>query len=164
MNGGIMERERSREPVERLQLLDRVAFDPGTESLTYDRVEIHEALASEELVELLSACCVAAHQTLESRRLVVAEVVDVRAGIRGERLHDAIDGGLERGTLVSVCKRPETLILPRRGGRTRRTAPQPEQILAAAFAGEPRALQIEEQVHWRWIGQSGEALPFDNRQ
>ena len=83
MNGGIMERQRSREPVELLELLDRVALDAGTQRLTHDGVEIHEALAAQEPVELLGARGVAAHQPLEGRRLVVAEVVDVRAGIRG---------------------------------------------------------------------------------
>jgi hypothetical protein len=113
VNGYAGKRERSREPVELLQLLDRVAFDAGTKALADDGVEVDEAFAAQELVDLLPPARVPAHQPLEGRGLVMPEVVDVSAGIRVERAHDAVDRRLERRALVSVCERPKTVILRR---------------------------------------------------
>ena len=59
---------------------------PGAQALAHDLEQVDEHLAAEELVDLLLARRVRAHQPGERRRLVGGVVVDVHVGIRATPL------------------------------------------------------------------------------
>ena len=71
-----------REAVERLEALDRVALHRRAEALADDLVEVDEPVAAEQLVHLLLARVVAAHEPAQVRRLVGRVVVDVEVRVR----------------------------------------------------------------------------------
>ena len=152
----VVERHRPREPVELLELLDRVALHAGAQRLPHHGVQVHEALGAQQPVQLVAAGGVPAHQPLERGRLVVPEVIHVQAGMLGPRLHHGVDDGFERRALLDVVVGPERAIALGR--------PQPEQILAPALAGEARALQVQEHVAGRRLRQPGQAQARRHRQ
>ena len=92
---------RALEAVELLDVLDRVAGDRGAERLPRHPVEVDEHLAAEEVVELVLARPVLAHQALERGRLVGRVVVDVHAGEAAAALGDRVEESLEAVSLSS---------------------------------------------------------------
>ena len=84
------------EPVELLDRLDRVAVDRGAERLLDDAVEVDEHLPAQEVVDLLLARPVLAHQPRERGALVGGVVVDVHPRVAAAPLDDPVDELLER--------------------------------------------------------------------
>ena len=162
------------EAVERFELFDRVALDAGAQRLSQHRVEIDEAFGAQQPIELVTARRVAAHELLERGRLVVAEVIDVHAGIGRPRLHDGVDRGLERRALLGVGEGPlggggSSGRSGRRPGRPDSTTPHqrppahsPNEILPSAIPREACTLQIEKQIAGRRLRQPRQALTFDD--
>ena len=83
------------EAVERLDRLDRVARGRGAERLADDAVEVDEHLAAEEVVDLVLARPVLAHQPGQRGALVGGVVVDVQPGVPAAALDEPVDEPLE---------------------------------------------------------------------
>ena len=104
-------RGRALEAVELLHLLDRVARHRGAERLPDDAVEVDEDLLPEEVVDLVLADGVLAHEPPERGSLVRRVVVDVQDRDSG--------GGARRASRRSGRRRPSRR--PGRGPRPRRS-------------------------------------------
>ena len=91
---------------ERLQLLEPVAGTRGADAVADDAEQVDEDLAPQQVVDLVLARAVAAHQPLERGDLVLRVVVDVHVGVLAQaRVHE-VDELLERGALlvaVAAC-------------------------------------------------------------
>ena len=155
MQRRLAQRDRPLEPVEGLQLLERIALDAGAHRLADDGVQIDEPLGPQQPVELALARGVAAHQALERGRLVGREVIDVQPGKALPARHHEVDEGLEGRPLRGGIKGPARVILGL-AGRPRGPA---EQILEPARADEGIALEVEEDVARRGLGQAAKPLP-----
>ena len=79
------------EAVELLHLLDRVAGHRRAERLARDPEEVDEHLAAQEVVDLLLARPVLAHEARERGALVRRVVVDVHAREAAAALDDVVD-------------------------------------------------------------------------
>ena len=77
-------------------VLQRVRLDAGAQPLPHHLQQVDEHLAAEQLVDLLLARRVRAHQPRERRRLVGGVVVDVHVRERAPALGDEVDELLER--------------------------------------------------------------------
>ena len=143
-DAGALERLRAREAVQRLELLERVLLDARAQRLLHDGVEVDEALRAQQSVDLGLARRVAAHQALERRRLVRAEVIDVHAGIGGPARQDRVDQRLEAAALGGPVERPAVMVdrQPSSARSVRRNRDHPaEQVLDPAARrrrGRPR--------------------------
>ena len=141
--------------VERLELLDRIAFDAGADTVAHDREEIDEELGAQQIVDFVLARRVAAHQALQRGRLVGREVVDVQVGIglraapsrsrRSARKPPSPPAGWKPSRRRSVaCRR-------------RRMKTIAEQKFEAAVADERIAFEVEEDVARRRFGKARQA-------
>ncbi len=136
---------------EGLELLQPVARPRGAEAVADDAVEVDEDLAAEEVVELALAGAVAAHQPLERGDLVGGVVVDVQVGVAREPLVHEVDEGLERDPLGLVVVRVERL-------EVAVDVEDPPEVLERAVGVPERvALEVEEEVAGRGVGQEREA-------
>ncbi len=153
-HAGVVEIGRPLEIVERLELLDRVLLDARAQRLLDDRMEIDEQPGAQHAVDLVLARRVAAHQTLDRRRLVGGEVIDVEIAVPRPALHDEIDERLERRSLRDGIERPERVI--DRASRAVLDDPA-EQVLAPRRTHEGIPFEIEEHVARRGRGQSLES-------
>ncbi len=133
------------ESVERFHLLDRVALDGGAHGLTDGAEQVDQDAASEELVDLVLAGPVPAHQALEGGRLVRRVVIDVERRIGGEALHDEVDQPLER---ASFALQGELAMFVARPDRTEpaRHVEDAEQVVEPVVERVRVALDVEEQV------------------
>ena len=84
-------------------------------------------------------------------------MIDVHRGIHTECGEDAIDHVFERAFLLGRVRRPERRVAVARVGDA-------EEIFAAAVEREPIALEIEEQIAARRLGQAQEAVLGSERQ
>jgi hypothetical protein len=112
-------------------------------------VQVDEASAPQQTIELRGPRGVPAREPPKRRRLVVLEVVHVHRGIARPGRHQEIHHGLECGPLLDVGVRPPAAILPVR--------PDAEQVLASALACEAGRLEVEEDVARRRQRQAIEA-------
>ncbi len=136
---------------EGLELLQPVARPRGAEAVADDAVEVDEDLAAEEVVELALAGAVAAHQPLERGDLVGGVVVDVQVGVAREPLVHEVDERLERDPLGLVVVRVERL-------EVAVDVEDPPEVLERAVGVPERvALEVEEEVAGRGVGQEREA-------
>ena len=136
---------------ERLQLLQPVARPRDVQAAADDLVEVDEDAAPEQVVELGLARAVLAHQPAQRRDLVGGVVVDVQRRVGGEPLVDEVDEALERGALLLAG-----------GGEDRLEAAvgvedAPEVLEAALVVPERVALEVEEEVARRGVGEEREA-------
>ena len=114
---------RAHEPVQLLDLLDRVARDAGPQRLLHDAVEVDEQLLPQPVVDLALARRVLAHQPPERGALVRRVVVDVQVGVDAAARLDPVDEALERGLLAVAVEAPDDLVAQsrrRRGSTSRR--------------------------------------------
>ena len=91
-----------------LDVLQRVRLDAGAQPLPHDLEQVDEHLAAQELVDLLLARRVRAHQPRQRRRLVGRVVVDVHVRERAPALADEVDELLERAPLPVAVDTPRT--------------------------------------------------------
>ena len=98
------------EAVELLDVLDRVARDRGAQGLARDAVEVDEHLAAQEVVDLLLARRVLAHEARERGALVGRVVVDVHAREAPAPLDDVVDELLEGALLGLAVVGPEGVV------------------------------------------------------
>ena len=136
---------------ERLQLLQPVARPRDVQAAADDLVEVDEDAAPEQVVELGLARAVLAHQAAQRRDLVGRVVVDVQRRVGGEPLVDEVDEALERVALLVAG-----------GGEDRleaavRVEDPPEVLEAALVVPERVALEVEEEVARRGVGEEREA-------
>ena len=96
----------ARELSERLDLLEGVARDARPQALAHGRVEVHEDLPAQQLVDRVFARRVDAHQLRDRGLLVGAVVVHVHAGIAREPLVDEVHERLEQTSLLRPVVRP----------------------------------------------------------
>src|SRR3954452_21750875 len=75
--------------------------------LAHDLEEVDEDAPAQEVVDLVLARAIPAHQALERGGLVARVVVDVRARVAGEPLVDEVDEVLERLLHGGAVVRPE---------------------------------------------------------
>ena len=92
---------------ELLDLLQPVRLDPGAQPLAHHLQQVDEHLAAQQLVDLLLARRVRAHQPRQRRRLVGRVVVHVHLRELAPALGDEIDELLERRPLAVGIERPE---------------------------------------------------------
>ncbi len=143
------------EAEELLDLLQRVARHRGAQGLARDPVEVDEHLAAQEVVDLLLARRVLAHEAGERGALVGGVVVDVHAREAAAALDDVVDEGLERRALLVARRRAEGAVdgLPVLG----ELEPAGEELEPAARL-EPRvALEVEPDVARGRLRQEREA-------
>src|SRR5438128_2129004 len=135
---------------DRLELLQAVPLDADPEPLAHDGVQVDEAAATEQPVERLGARRVVRDEALERRGLVNAEVIDAEIRVRLESREHEVEERLARRPLVRARERPAALVRPR-------PAPVAEgpagQVLEAAVAEEGIALEVEEHIAARRLGQ-----------
>ncbi len=68
-------------PEEWFQILDGVAFDTLEQGAFDQAVEIHERLASEQLIEFDFACCKSTHQAFQRRWFIRGEMIGMRVRV-----------------------------------------------------------------------------------
>ena len=153
---GIDQRNGAVEAVEHFQVLDRVALDPGAQALPHHSIEVNEAFGAEHLVQLLLARRVSTHQPLEGRRLIRGVVIDVHRFVLLRRLHNEIDYRLEGLALIVFIECPEASV-DRRAVRLNRH--HAEEVFAPSLSGKEIALEIEEHIAGRRLGQSTQPFP-----
>ena len=136
---------------ERLHLLQPVARPRGADAVADDAEQVDEDVAAEQVVELALARAVAAHQALERGDLVGGVVVDVQVGVAREPLVDEVDEALERDPLRLVVVRVERLEV------AVDVEDPPEVLERAGRVPERVALEVEEEVAGRGVGQEREA-------
>ena len=136
---------------ERLHLLQPVARPRGADAVADDAEQVDEDVAAEQVVELPLARAVAAHQPLERGDLVGGVVVDVQVGVAREPLVHEVDEALERDPLRLVVVRVERLEV------AVDVEDPPEVLEPAARVPERVALEVEEEVAGRGVGQEREA-------
>ena len=147
------------EPVQLLDLLDRVARDAGPQRLPDDAVEVDEQLLPQPVVDLALARRVLAHEAPDRGALVRRVVVDVQVGVDAAARLDPVDEALE-GRLLAVAVEPPDDLVARRGGTCPARVPvaPPEQILEPARRLVERvALEVEPDVAFRGRRQRAEA-------
>ena len=152
---------RALEAVQLLHGLDRVARDRGAERLAHDPEEVDEHLAAEEVVDLVLARAVLAHQAAERGALVGGVVVDVHAGEAAAALDDQVDEPLEAGLLRGAVAGPDAVV-----ARLAVLEVDPaEEVLEPAGRLEPRvALEVEPDVARARLGHEREAALVLDRQ
>ena len=126
------------EPVEDLEVFERVSLHPRPQCLAHDGVEIDEQARPQHAVDLAFASRVTAHQALEGGRLVRREVVDVEIRVARPAFHDRVDEALEGAALLGAIEGPGIPVL----GLGR----EPEQVLEATASREGVPLEVEEDV------------------
>jgi hypothetical protein len=137
--------------VELLDLLERVRLLRDPHALADDPEEVHEDAAAQQLVHLVLARGVAAHQPLDGPGLVGGVVVDVHPGWVSRRA-------------ITVSTRLEGPLLRVRSwaqggdGRAVLLDDRSDQELEAALEGPRVGLEVEEEVPRRGLGEGGEAL------
>src|SRR4051812_38004481 len=75
-------------PVERLELLDRVALGPDANALANCAIQVHEDPTAQQLVELLLARRVPTNEDLEVARLIRPVVVDVHLWVVAQTVRE----------------------------------------------------------------------------
>ena len=132
------------EAEELLDLLDRVAGHRSAQRLLRDAEEVDEHFAAEQIVDLLLARPVLAHEPRKHSALVGRVVVDVQVGEAAAALDDVVDEALEACALLIVVARPDVLV-PRHAAVVE--LDPAEEVLEPARRLEPRvALEIEPDV------------------
>ena len=143
------------EAEELLDVLDRVARHRGAQRLLRHPEEVDEHLAAEEVVDLLLARGVLAHEPRERGALVRRVVVDVHAREAAAALDDVVDEPLERLLLGVAVARPDVLVA--RLAVLAELDPA-DQVLEPARRLEPRvALEVEPDVARARLRQKREA-------
>ena len=160
MQGCLAQRNRPLEPVEGLQVLERVALDAGAHRLADDGVKIHEQLGPQHAVEFVLARGVAAHQALQRGGLVRCEVIDVEIRKARPPFRNQVDEGFEGRLLLGGSTGPAAVIQRVTGGRRHPS----EQVFEPAGAGEGIAFEVQEDVARRRRRQSAETAAFRHRQ
>ena len=157
------------EAVEGLEALDRVALDAGADSLPHDAIQVDEDAPLEEPVDLVLAGRVTLGEARERgllvRRVVVRVEGRARVEPRDQEIHQLLEGrrlGGERDEAVGVAA-PEGVEL--RDGRVgpawvildRGRVEHAEKVVDAIVERERIALEVEEEVASRRLGQDEEA-------
>jgi hypothetical protein len=86
VGSGICKGHRSCEPIEGLEVFDRVLLDARVQRMLDDGVKVHEALGAEHAVDLRLAGRVTPHQPLECGWLIRCVVIDVHLRVDAPRL------------------------------------------------------------------------------
>ena len=149
---------RAHEPVQRLDRLDRVALDRRAERLLDDAVEVDEHVVAQEVVHLLLARAVLAHEAAQRRALVGGVVVDVRAGIAAPALDHPVDEALEDLALAVAVARPRGLVA--HGAVLVAVAPAEQVLEPARRLVERMALEVEPDVAEVGLREQPEAAPL----
>ena len=137
------------EPVERLHLLDRVALDRGAERLADGAQQVDEDAAAEQLVDLVLARAVAAHQPLQRGRLVRRVVVDVQVRVAraAARMKKSISRSNARRSPSSVNSPSSSR--DQKAWNVPSTLEDAEQVVEPVVERVRVALDVEEQVAGR---------------
>ena len=136
---------------EDLHLLEPVARHRGDDPAAHDLEQVDEDAAAQQVVDLRLAGAVAAHQPAQRGDLVGGVVVDVHVGVLAQARVDEVDERLERGLLARVVVGPE------RREVVVRVEHAPEVLEAPVLVPERVALDVEEEVAGRGVGQEREA-------
>ena len=146
---------RALEAEELLDLLDRVARHRRAQRLLRHAEEVDEHLAAEEVVDLLLARAVLAHEPRERGALVRRVVVDVHAREAAAALDDVVDEPLEALLLGFPVARPDVLVARR---AVLAELDPAEEVLEPARRLEPGvALEVEPDVAGARLRQEREA-------
>ena len=97
---------------ERLDLLQRVTRHARTKSLPNNRVQVHEDLAPQQVVDRVLARAVFGHELFQRSVLVRAVVIHVHSGIGRQSIVNKIDKRLEHAALCDSVVRPDRPVLP----------------------------------------------------
>ena len=131
------------EPRQRLDLLERVARDPGAQPLAHHRVQVHEDFPAQQIVHRVLTRRVHAHQLGERGLLVDAVVVDVHAGIAREPLVHEVHEVLEQPSLLPPVVSPHRAVLPVRAVAQHQAE---QEVQPARRLPERVALDVEDDV------------------
>ena len=145
---------RAHEPVQLLDLLDRVARDAGAQRLLDDAVEVDEQLLPQPVVDLALARRVLAHQPPQRGALVRRVVVDVQVGVDAAARLDPVDEALEGGLLAVAVEAPDDLVARLAAVAV---APAEEVLEPARRLVERVALEVEPDVALRRRRERAEA-------
>ena len=139
---------------ERLKRFQRVALDAGPQPLARDRVQIDEALAAEQRVQLVLARRVPHRQTPQGCGFVGGVVVNVQVRVGGLAFEDEVDEEFEGALLLTWAEGPQPGVLPCPRLVVERVA---RQVLEPAALYVGVAFEIQVDVAWRGFGQAREA-------
>ena len=140
---GLPEIHLARQPIERLELLDRVAVDARSQTLTNHAIEVDEDLGAQQLIELVGAGGIPSHEPLHRGRFVGRVVIDVHRRVVAATLEDRIDESLERLLFFVRRQRPELLVTNATAAVTEGV---PEEVVEAAVLRLPIAFEIQKDV------------------
>ena len=147
--------------INRLKLLDRVAFDASAHTIAHDAVEIDQQIAAQEIINLAFASRVPAHQPFQRPGFVRCVVVDVQVRILFSALVHEVHKALKDGLFALSVERPVCRAGP---GAIFIAIDIAEEILKAVLTNERIALDVEENVSVRRFRQQAQADIFDDRQ
>ena len=145
---------RALEPVQLLDLLDRVARDAGPQRLPDDAVEVDEQLLPQPVVDLALARRVLAHEAPHRGALVRRVVVDVQVGVDAAARLDPVDEALEGRLLAVAVEAPDDLVARLAAVAV---APAEEVLEPARRLVERVALEVEPDVAFRGRRKRAEA-------
>ena len=134
---------RALEPVQLLDLLDRVARHACAQRLPDDAVEVDEQLLAQPVVDLALARGVLAHEAPQRGALVRRVVVDVQVGVDAPARLDPVDEALEGSLLPRAVEAPDDLVARL---ATVAIAPAEEVLEPACRLVERMTLEVEPDV------------------
>ena len=122
--------------------------------MTDRAVKIDQDLGTEEPVQCLLSCGMAAHEPLERGRLIGREVIDVKVRVVLKPGTDKINEAFERLFLIRPRKHPIGGVIQLPIGAA---IGVPEEVLQPAFPCEGITFEIKKHITWRGFGQHREA-------
>jgi hypothetical protein len=141
--------------VERLELLDRVAARTHPQRLFDHGEQVDEHVGAQQVVHRVLPHTVAGGEREQMRALVGRVVVDVHVGVARATLRDVVEEVEKRLPFLGERVRPERQEPLRRLDQPKQVVDTP--LLAAVFAVERVALEVEENVALVGPGQCGES-------
>ena len=141
-------------PVEHLEVLDRIPFYTCPQRSTNDAVEVDKQPRAQHAVDFGFAGAVTPHQAPQRCRLIGGVVVDVEIGVALPALGHRIDEHLESRSLRLGGQGPPRPIYrcPLLQDRVAK------EVLHPAVPGEGIALEVQEDIAQRGLGQACQTL------
>ena len=146
------------EAVEPFHPLDRVALDGRPQGLAHRPQQVDERRRTQQVVDLVLARPVAAHQALERGGLVRGVVVDVHRRVGSAALGEEVHDGLEAAPLAVERELAGRIARPE-GVERAVHLEDAEEVVEAILERVRVALDVEEQVARRGRRKDGES-PF----
>lgn len=146
--------------IQRLELLEGIRRRPHLDPLAHDAVQVDEHSGAQELVHLVLASAVAAHQPADRRRLVGGEVEHVQIGVLRAAGHDEVDELLERALLPGGVVPPKRPVGERAAGLD---PPDAQEVLDPSWPDERVAFDVEKEIARRRRRERAESEPVLRR-